>query len=235
MSQTKKPVIGITSSMSNGAIKMARYYHQAIYAAGGIPVFLPYTGGAEAAKMYARSGDFDGILFAGGCDIDPHRYGEEITGAGVEICEERDEFELALAEEIKNTNIPILGICRGIQTMNVAFGGTLYQDIPGHKQEEGGSFHERRASVVEGTLLHSLVGSAEIATNSFHHQAVKVPAPGFRVAATADDGIIEAIEPAVLSDRFILGVQWHPERYHDIDETSAAIFRAFVNAAKNNN
>lgn len=231
METTGRPVIGITSSMGNGAIRLGKYYFDAIWAAGGVPVGLPYTGCAADAKKFAESGIFDGILFSGGVDVDPHRYGEEITGANVEVSAERDEFELTLAELIKNTDLPILGICRGIQLMNVAFGGSLWQDIPGHKQEEGGSFHERHANVVPGTLLRELVGHDDIFTNSFHHQAVKVPAPGFIVAARADDGTIEAIEPAVRTDRFILGVQWHPERFHDIDSTSGNIFRAFVNAA----
>lgn len=232
MTEMKRPVIGITCSMSNGAVKLGRNYFDAIWAAGGIPVGLPYSGTAEAAKKFFASGEFDGILFSGGVDVDPHRYGEEITGANVEVSADRDEFELTMAELVKDTDLPILGICRGIQLLNVAFGGTLYQDIPGHRQEESGLIHERHANVTPGTLLRELVGQDHIFTNSFHHQAVKDPAPGFIVAARADDGTIEAIEPAIRTERFILGVQWHPEIFHAIDETSFAIFRAFINACR---
>ena len=208
-------------------------YANALQQGGCIPIVIPSN--LDSISLRELIKKLDVVFLTGGEDVAPFRYGEENHPKLGKVNERRDEWEYQVLGEAKRQHKPIFGTCRGEQMINVFFGGTLYQDIPGHKQEEGGSFHERRASVVEGTLLHSLVGSAEIATNSFHHQAVKVPAPGFRVAATADDGIIEAIEPAVLSDRFILGVQWHPERYHDIDETSAAIFRAFVNAAKNNN
>lgn len=231
----RKPVIGITSSMSERFIRMNEAYFKAIYAAGGLPVFLPFTGGADAARQYVESGDFDGILFAGGVDVDPKHYGEEITGEDVEIIEERDCFELAVAELIKDTDIPILGICRGVQLMNVVWGGNLHQHIPHHKQEEPGKEHNSPVTVIEGTLLRELVDCEEMGVNSFHHQAVKDVAPGYVASAVSvADGIIEAIEPKDRKGRFILGVQWHPELFFADDVRSSAIFEAFVAAASEN-
>ena len=191
---------------------------------------MPHTGGAEDAEKFLSF--CDGILFAGGDDVDPKYYGEEIKFDNVETTPERDVFELALAELLKNDPRPILGICRGSQLLNVAFGGTLHQHIDGHRQDERGAINERSAKVTEGTLLRELAESEDIKTNSFHHQAVKDIAPGFVVAARADDGTVEAIEPATRTDRFFLAVQWHPEFFYKTDKTAKNIFDAFVEAAK---
>ena len=157
---------------------------------------------------------------------------EEIKFDNVETTPERDVFELALAELLKKDTRPVLGICRGAQLLNVAFGGTLYQHIDGHRQDERGALNLRAAAVTEGTLLRELAGESEIKTNSFHHQAVKDVAPGFTVAARADDGTVEAIEPTERTERFILAVQWHPEYFYKTDKCANNIFKAFVEAAK---
>ncbi len=232
MNKSNRPVIGITSSMKESAIRMKRSYFDAVLEAGGIPVFLPFTGGADDAERFLSI--CDGILFAGGDDIDPKFYGEEIKFDNVIVNPLRDEFELALARLVSDTDIPVLGICRGEQVLNVAFGGSLHQHIENHRQSESGSQNPRRASVTEGTFLHSLAGTGEIFTNSFHHQAVKDVAAGFVAAATADDGIVEAIEPVgqAESDRFFLAVQWHPELFYKTDDTARAIFNAFIEAAR---
>lgn len=230
MKRENRPVIGITSSMSDSFIRMRRNYFDAILYAGGIPVFLPHTGGAEDAERFLSF--CDGVLFAGGDDVDPKFYGEEVKFDNVETTPARDEFELALAELLKNDARPVLGICRGEQLLNVAFGGTLYQHIDGHRQDERGAVNLRAAKVTEGTLLSELAGSDEIKTNSFHHQAVKDAAPGFTVAARADDGTVEAIEPTERTDRFFLAVQWHPEYFYKTDICAENIFKAFVEAAK---
>lgn len=229
-----RPIIGITASMSDSFIRMKRTYFDAIFEAGGIPVFLPFSGGAADAERYLSL--CDGVLFAGGADVDPKYYGEEIKFDNVETVPMRDEFELALAELLKKDSRPILGICRGEQLLNVAFGGTLYQHIDGHKQEESGSQNLSPAKVKEGTLLHKLADKSDIFTNTFHHQAVKDVAPGFVASAYAEDGTIEAIEPenALTAERFILAVQWHPEMFFGTDETAKNIFKAFVEAAKKN-
>ncbi len=232
MNNEKRPVIGITSSMKDSTIRMKRTYFDAIVDAGGIPMFLPFTGGAdEAAKFLPLC---DGILFAGGDDVDPKFYGEEIAFDNVIVNTLRDEFELALAQLLKETDIPVLGICRGEQALNVAFGGSLYQHIDGHKQSEPGAQNLRSAKVTEGTLLHKLAGTTEIFTNSFHHQAVKDIAPGFVISARAEDGTVEAIEPvgAAESERFFMAVQWHPEIFYRTDDVAKNIFNTFVEAAR---
>ncbi len=230
MKRENRPVIGITSSMSDTFVRMRRNYFDAIVNAGGIPVFMPHTGGEEDAKKFLEF--CDGVLFAGGDDVDPKFYGEEIKFDSVETTPERDVFELALAELLKNDTRPILGICRGAQLLNVAFGGTLYQHIDGHRQDERGALNLRAAAVTEGTLLRELAGESNIKTNSFHHQAVKDVAPGFTVAARADDGTVEAIEPTERTDRFFLAVQWHPEYFYKTDDCANNIFKSFVEAAK---
>ena len=154
MDQQKRPIIGITSSMSDSFIRMKRTYFDAIVEAGGIPMFMPHNGGAEDAAKFAAL--CDGFLFAGGDDVDPKHYGEEVKFDNVETTPIRDDFELALVEVIKNDPRPILGICRGVQLLNVAFGGSLYQHIDGHRQTEPGSQNLRAAKVSEGTLLHKL-------------------------------------------------------------------------------
>ena len=230
MNNEKRPIIGITSSMSDSFIRMKRTYFDAIVDAGGIPMFMPHNGGAEDAAKFAAL--CDGFLFAGGDDVDPKHYGEEIAFDNVETTPLRDDFELALVEVIKNDNRPILGICRGEQILNVAFGGSLYQHIDGHRQEELGRCNIRPAKVAPDTFLRSLSEGEDIMVNSFHHQAVKQVAPGFIVSARAEDGTVEAIEPEVKTDRFFLAVQWHPEFFYRTDKTAENIFKTFVEAAK---
>ena len=154
MNRENKPIIGITSSMAeNSFIRMRRNYFDAIVNAGGIPVFMPHNGGAEDAAKFLEF--CDGILFAGGDDVDPKHYGEEIAFDNVETTPLRDDFELALADLLKKTDKPILGICRGAQLLNVAFGGSLYQHIDGHRQKERGAINLRAAKVSEGSFLHT--------------------------------------------------------------------------------
>lgn len=230
MNNERRPIIGITSSMSDNHIKMKRTYFDAIVDAGGIPMFMPHNGGAEDAAKFASL--CDGFLFAGGDDVDPKHYGEKIEFDNVVTTPLRDDFELALVEIIKNDRRPILGICRGEQLLNVAFGGSLYQHIDSHRQKEPGTQNLRAAKVKEGSFLHSLSAETDIKINSFHHQAVKDVAPGFIASALADDGIVEAIEPEITTDRFFLAVQWHPEIFYATDKAAANIFKSFIEAAK---
>lgn len=227
----RKPIIGITASYSDsGRISMNPAYVDAIRLNGGIGVLLSRpTDPAEIADLAAS---LDGLLFAGGDDVDPKYYGEEISHPKVSITPARDVFELAIYREFIKTGRPILGICRGVQLLNVALGGSLHQHIDDHHQSPTpGSQPVQTANIAPGTKLASLCGvSGETAINSFHHQAVKVPAPGAVVSAVAPDGIIEAIE---LPDHpFFVGVQWHPELFWRDHETMHGLFRGFIEACR---
>lgn len=184
-----------------------------------------------------------GLLLTGGDDVAPSRYGEEPHSALAALAPERDEFEIALVQEARRRGLPILAICRGVQVLNVACGGTLVQDIP--SQVENALDHSFKVPphrafdyahdvwVEDNSLLASLMqerlsGSDSFAVNSRHHQAVKQVAPGFRVVATAPDGIIEAIEDP--EARFCLGVQWHPENFWRTGEFRP-LFEGFLEAA----
>jgi putative glutamine amidotransferase len=184
-----------------------------------------------------------GVMLTGGDDVAPSRYGESAHATVVNVADERDTFEIALVREARRRALPIVAICRGIQVMNVAFGGTLVQDIP--SQVPGALNHRlsvpphksfdyahdvwiEENSLLARLLQERLAGSDSCAVNSRHHQAVKDVATGFKVVATAPDGIIEAIEdPAA---RFCLGVEWHPENFWRTGEFRP-IFEGFVEAA----
>lgn len=214
-------------------------YFGAITAAGGEPLLLsPETDLAPLA-------DADGILLAGGLDVHPSLYQQEIdrrVAETVEIDGERDRLEILVVGAAVARDLPVFGICRGHQTLNVALGGTLVQDlslrgieVPSHHQRrlnprppESEPVH--RVRVAPGSRLAAILGAEEVAVNSFHHQVVDRPAPGLRVVATAPDGVIEALEAA--DGRFLLSVQWHPERMARTDDRQAALFAAFIEAAR---
>lgn len=238
-----RPLIGLTTSLIHGAESgaMDRFgvtslYCRAVVAAGGSPILIPGLGAAEAVE--AIFPHLDGILFTGGVDIHPHRYGQEIHPGCGEIDEDRDATELALAALARQSQIPVLGICRGIQLINVAWGGTLIQDIP--MQRPGSEDH--RASVPEPPrIAHTLtisqdsrlaqyLGTTAIPANTLHHQAVDSPAPGFAVTAWAADGTVEAIE--LPGERLLLGVQCHPEHLYRQDDRWLGLFGALVEAAR---
>ncbi len=224
----KRPIIGIAPSQFDGVIKMKANYAEAVLDAGGVPVFLPYTKDPDRIAEYVEM--CDGLLFAGGVDVHPKYYGEEIQFESVEVVDLRDEFELALFPAYFATKKPIMGICRGIQSINVALGGSLIQHMDGHaqKKDEEGYPVPRTATVVPGTKFHGIVGRDVLRTNSYHHQAIKVAAPGLVIAARADDGTVEAVEYP--EHPFLVAVQWHPELFYKKDEAAAGLFRAFVGA-----
>ena len=189
-------------------------YVQAVIRAGGLPLIIPVGIEADVEQLV---GMLDGLLLSGGNDINPMLFNEEPHADLGEVSPSRDSIELELARQMLKTDKPILGICRGLQVLNVAVGGTLYQDL--HKQNEGPILqHLQKApnthpshfvQLEKGSLLESIAGSERIQVNSFHHQSLKDVPAVFKVTGVASDGIIEAVEST--DEHFVLGVQWHPE------------------------
>ena len=247
VSLVQLPLIGITPSVSVDTLAhgtFERYvlnsaYANAIIASGGIPVALPYMDtGAEV--LLDR---LDGLVLSGGGDVEPARFGaDSIHPETYGILPARDQFELDLVHQALRRDMPVLGICRGIQVLNVALGGTLVQDIAnqhesstplGHRQQAEGIAANQPGHTVTlaaGSLLHDLVGHTSLPVNSFHHQAIDRLAAGLEAIAVSDDGIIEAV---VLPDhRFVLGVQWHPELMFADHRVQLLWFEALVSAAR---
>jgi putative glutamine amidotransferase len=229
-----KPVIGITSrySSENNQYNLPDAYTKAIQRNGGTPILLPPLYNAECQQLYDLC---DGILFTGGPDVDPILYGEQpIPGQGW-IEPMRDEFEFELAKISLAGPKPVLGICRGLQTLNAAAGGTLIQDIKSqvdkpikHRQEAKAWHGTHHAYLDKGTKIHEVFGDDTVLCNSFHHQACKDPGKGFTVTGRASDGVIEVIEYD--SGVWKLCVQWHPE--HQDNPVMNKLFKAFVDACK---
>jgi putative glutamine amidotransferase len=234
-----RPLIGVTTSelRPSGAGTLRRHgepphsemalgmtYLRAIEAVGGMPVVLPPLGDAEA--FLDR---LDGVCLSGGPDLDPGAYGAPERHAELGPTEPGlDAFELALARAADVRGLPVLGICRGAQALNVARGGTLHQHLPGHRQADPATATTHTVRVEPGTRLASLVGSADLPVNSFHHQAADRLGSGLRAVAHAADGTIEAIEGD--GPRFFLGVQWHAEGLVD-EPRHRALFEALVAAS----
>jgi putative glutamine amidotransferase len=239
-----RPRIGITSWHRSDADKLERWvairdtYTGAVWAAGGLPIILP-IGDDEPEMIEGYLATVDGLLFTGGEDIAPAYYGEGRDERCQEPDPERDLFEIHLARASLNRQVPVLGICRGLQVLNVAAGGTLYQDIacrPGTALYHAASLADRGRLIhgvrlVSGTRLRAIMGVAGSEVTSTHHQFVKDLAPGFVVGAeSVEDGIVEGIEGP--GDAFAVAVQWHPERIYKERAEHLALFRALVNAAK---
>lgn len=191
-----------------------------------LPVILPVTADMQIIREYARA--FDGYLFTGGDDIDPALYGEKKHEKCGNIEPERDFFELALLHELIRHDRPVFGICRGIQIMNVALGGTLWQDHDSQvKREKPHTEKDEndvpRHRVHTSGFLRELLGEEWITTNSYHHQSVKKPGDGLTVCGTSEDGIAEAIAHDTLS--FYRAVQWHPEM--GVDDISIRLMKDF--------
>jgi len=226
-------VIGITTC------RKLEDYRQSILHVGGEPRILAVSMGVERALA-----GIDGLLLTGGDDVAPSRYGEAAHGSVVEAEPGRDEFEIGLIAAARATELPMLAICRGIQVLNVACGGTLVQDIP--SQVAGALTHSlpsppnqpyslaheiwiEKDSMLSKLMRERLADVDTCEVNSRHHQAVKAVAPGFTVSATAPDGVIEAIEDP--ASRFCLGVQWHPENFFRTGEFRS-LFEGFLEAAQ---
>ena len=219
----KKVNIALSASISDGTVSVRDSYLNSIWQAGGIPTLLPPLIDEEFVSRVADT--FDGFVFCGGEDIDPKYYGEDNI-ASQNICSIRDEFEEMLFRAAYNTGKPILGICRGMQVINVFLGGSLHQHIDGHVQSEERHVRTHNVSLIKGSTLSEILGEESLDVNSFHHQAVKTLADGLAVDAMNKDGHIEAFHAC--NHPFLLCVQWHPEAYYDHCETSRRIFKSFV-------
>ena len=237
-SQSVRPIIGITcgtSDLNKNDNLIGNTYILAIESAGGTPVILPLAQSDSSFIDFINM--IDGLLLSGGVDLDPSFYGEDHHPGLGRVDASRDRAEMFLATEALRADIPILGICRGIQVLNVAAGGTLYQDIPfeytnplNHRQTEPGSVGTQVIEVKDGSRLSKIMGQTSIGVNTFHHQSVKKVAPDFMVSAVTHDGVVEGIEGS--NHRFAVGVQFHPELMWQSNPSIKALFTAFVDAAR---
>lgn len=239
-----RPIIGVTAQpkqaiSASGNLDshvIGHTYTDSVLRAGGTPVILPPVPNHDVAALIDR---LDGIVLTGGGDMDPGRYGEEPHPEVRKVNTARDEFELALVHEAKDRRLPVLAICRGLQVVTVALGGTLIQDIPSvigstdHGTNGDAVYVAHQPVTIDATSnISKAVGRTDLMVNSIHHQAVKDLAPGFRAVAWADDGVIEGIQHE--DDEWpLLAVQWHPEFLADnCDEASHLLFEAFVESIR---
>lgn len=240
MKRPERPLVGITPDVAfspragEPLIVLHERYTRAIEAAGAVPFVLPVLPSRKNIRTVIDH--LDGLVVSGGnFDIHPKFYGEKPIAALGEIKEDRTEFELGLIALALARDMPILGICGGAQAINVALGGSLYQDIdaqhPQRIEHQQSSVKDRgghKVVIREKTKLRKIVGRPKLEVNTTHHQAVKAPGRNLIINATAEDGIVEGIESA--AHRFVLGVQWHPEFLVHRDAAQRKIFVAFVQA-----
>jgi putative glutamine amidotransferase len=234
-----KPVIAINCNFEERdrpLSTVATEYYDCVTDAGGLPLLLaPLSGEKDIESLLALG---NGLILTGSKDIPPHLWGESRIHPKTQLIHpRRTEFDFKLLRAALKKRIPVLAICGGMQEVNVALGGDIIQDIsdlrpnslPHRKRRPYIAAH--RITVKPGTLLHKVLGTEFCVTNSYHHQAVRNPAPGLIVSAVCEDGIIEAIEPRRKAGRFLLAVQWHPERMRD-DRIQTRLFTWLVQTAK---
>jgi putative glutamine amidotransferase len=212
-----------------------RAYVHAVESAGGLPILIPMIN--DQNILTALLSRLDGLLLSGGIDVHPSRYGEEVHPLTQEVDIELDEFEITLASWAIQQDIPVLGVCRGMQLINVVLGGTLYQDIDDqypnsitHSNRHLPQTHLAHHIIVEpGSRMETILGAREVRVNSLHHQAIKDPGKGVRITGRAPDGVPELLE--VASYRFVMAVQSHPEEIYSIEPAFKRLFSAFVQAS----
>ena len=231
-----RPFIGVLAEIDSELNTKVRHtYIHAIEKTGGIPILFPLVDDDETIEHLVDI--CDGFFFTGGVDIDPRRYGEEASKNIGEIQEHRDELEFRVFQKVIKIAKPILAICRGAQLVNVALGGTLYQDIPSevrtnilHKQIEPVFSPSHDVRILPNTPLYEVIKTEKMTANSFHHQAIKALGKGLEIMAVAQDGIIEAVYSP--GSRYIRAYQWHPERLVDTDTQNRMIFEDYIHACK---
>ncbi len=241
VSSARKPVpactVAVTASIrlegDTSRVRLTAAYVTALENAGLIPLIVPPLSSGRAAAAILDS--VSGLVLTGGEDVDPARYGEERDKKVRSVNAARDATEAALVEEAKARGMPVLAICRGIQILNVALGGTLVQDIASqcetdisHDEEGPRDSRSHEITIERGSLIAKAIGTERCTVNSFHHQSVKRVAEGLRVTARSPDGIIEGLESAD-KDWWVMAVQWHPEEMTDSREPwDRGLFKAFA-------
>ena len=229
----KKPIIGIVPlvDIERESYWMLPGYMKGIEQAGGIPLMLPLTSDEENLQQLAE--ELDGFLYAGGQDISPNLYAQRRSRMCGQCCHERDEMETILFRMVYEQDKPLLGICRGIQCINVVMGGTLYQDLPSehssdteHHQIPPYDVPVHSVKIIGDSPLYKLLKKEALMVNSYHHQAILTLAPKVSAMAVSEDGLIEAV--CVPKKRCIWGIQWHPELSCLVDENSRKIFSEFI-------
>ena len=231
----EKPLIGISLGYSDKKNSVNNTYINSILKNGGVPYLIPVTDDVEVLRQIVAQ--LDGIVFTGGEDFAPAYYGKEEHEKLGEVNVTRDTYDLTLLKLATDRNIPTLGICRGLQLINIGMGGTLYQDLPAekpsdinHRQEEEGTVPTHSVSVVEGSVMHNIFGKQEIQVNTFHHQAIDKLAPGLKIVGWSNDSVPELIE--AYPHRQILGTQFHPEIFTAAgDALMGKLFKFLVNKA----
>ena len=230
-----KPLIGVMPLWDDDkeSVWMLPGYLEGIRQAGGIPVILPFTSENDELEQLAKI--CDGFLFTGGHDVSPELYSEKPVNDSVICCKDRDEMESWYLKYAISSDKPLLGICRGIQFINAALGGTLYQDLPtqhsseiDHHQKPPYDISVHTVSIVKDSPLGKLLDTEQLSVNSYHHQAVKDLSPRLKAMAISTDGLIEAV--FMPEHRFLWAVQWHPEFSYLTDINSRKIFKAFIDS-----
>ncbi|WPK11853.1 gamma-glutamyl-gamma-aminobutyrate hydrolase family protein [Lysinibacillus louembei] len=229
-----KPIIGVTMHTGDKKLEINETYIQSVELAGGIPLCIPHLDAYDVEQVLNK---VDGLLLIGGHDVNPQLYGQEPHQKLGMFHTKRDNSDLAIVQNAFQRNMPILAICRGHQVLNVAFGGTLIQDIPSQSEQSiahvQASLRDEATHTVKinGEKLHAIFDVEQVRTNSFHHQAIDQLGEGLVIAGVAADGINEAVEHE--GHPFCIGVQWHPEAMAPSgDEHSIKLFKAFIEACK---
>ena len=236
----RDPLVGVTTSITVGQTPERAYvnsaYLHAVQQAGGVPVLLPPQLSKSSLERLVRG--LDGLLLTGGGDMDPATFGEPPHPTLYDVAPPRDALETQVTHMALEKRTPLLAICRGVQVLNVALGGSLYQDVatePGteiqHSQKEARDQATHKVTVAQGSRLSRVLGGEDLEVNSFHHQVIKLLGRGLVPVAWAPDQLIEGVE---LDDdsRWVLGVQWHPEHLVGHSEPARRLFSALVTAAR---